>query len=188
MIRTAKMAIGLVACLPFWGCTAEASLTENTAANTSKRAAIGDQKGLEENPRPDCKDGGLTTYDMVQCGATELRAAELEQKRYLELARSRFVDSVNSQYNEDGDADKREAVKIFDHAQEVWKTYRDEHCSSYHYDWKDGTVAGPFHVACLNDLTRERTWEIWKYWLHYADSTPPLLPEPKTGRQKNAVK
>jgi uncharacterized protein YecT (DUF1311 family) len=184
MIRTAKIAIGLVIYLPFLGCTVEASLTENTATNAGKRAAVGYPQGLEENPKPDCKDGGLTTYDMVQCGTIELRSAELEQKRYLELARSRFVDSVNNEYNEDGGADKREAVKIFDHAQEAWKTYRDEHCSSYHYDWKGGTIAGPLHLACLNDLTRERTWEIWKYWLRYADSSPPMLPEPTTGRQK----
>lgn len=185
MIRRALMAMAFVAGLPLWGCTPEANLAEHAAAIAGRRTVTGGQEGLKENPKPDCKDGGFTTYDMVQCGAIDLQAAELEQKRYFELARSRFVDSVNNEYNEDGDADKREAVKTFDHSQEAWKTYRDEHCSSYYYYWKGGTIAGPFHAACLNDLTRERTWEIWKYWLHYADSTPPMLPEPKTRRQKS---
>jgi uncharacterized protein YecT (DUF1311 family) len=171
------------------------ALASFSAADTNSTSQPEDaaQKSPEERireiendygPKPDCENGGVSTFDMVRCGDIELIKAEVEQQRYFKIARARFVENVNDASNEDTDVDKRKAIDTFDSSQRNWERYSDEHCSSYRYNWKGGTIAGPYNVWCRLELTRERTWEIWKYWLHYADSTPPILPEPKTTRRR----
>ena len=56
--------------------------------------------------------------------------------------------------------------------------YRDAECGAVYDYWSGGTIRGTEQLACQIDLTRRHTHTIWRLWLTYMDSTPPLLPEP----------
>jgi len=47
------------------------------------------------------------------------------------------------------------------------------------YDWwKGGTIRGAMTLGCRTRITEARTLEVWRNWLTYVDSTPPILPRP----------
>lgn len=156
-----------------------AALSINLMMTTMVGAQSFDRVSREE-PELDCKNGGNTTFEIISCAKEEQNKAEDEQSRYWAAARYRFVENAHNPGDEEGDA--KDAIEDFDSAQSSWRLFRDSHCASVSYDYRGGSISGVLHGDCLVRLTRERTWQIWKYWLHHADSTLPLLPEPKRGR------
>ena len=44
--------------------------------------------------------------------------------------------------------------------------------------WRGGTIRVGMELDCRIRLTRLRTFALWRDWLTFADSTPPLLPRP----------
>ena len=65
-------------------------------------------------------------------------------------------------------------------AQRAWINYRDAECGAVFTSWYPGSIARTMAADCSDRLTRARTHAIWAHWLTFADSTPPLLPEPPT--------
>jgi uncharacterized protein YecT (DUF1311 family) len=63
-------------------------------------------------------------------------------------------------------------------AERSWVAYRDAECGSVFDYWSSGTIRVSMELDCRTRLTRLRTYTIWRDWLTYADSTPPLLPRP----------
>ena len=43
------------------------------------------------------------------------------------------------------------------------------------------------HGKCLLEQTRRRTHDVWKAYLTFMDSTPPLLPEPKSDEESQSA-
>ena len=113
-----------------------------------------------------CK--GSTTLDVNACLAGELKSSNARLDKYLQVALDR--------YGEDNEA----AVRLGMHAsQQAFEAYRSIECQTVYEDWKDGTIRGAMSLSCEIGLTDQRTHDIWQHWLHYMDSTPPILPEPK---------
>lgn len=116
-------------------------------------------------PTLDCENA-ITTLDINQCAAIELKAANTEMQTYLE----------KSYQHHDYDPTLIKAIKL---AQKDWQNYMESHCDSVYTQWRDGTIRGVMAISCKTKLTKQRTHEIWQHFLTYMDSTPPVLPEPK---------
>lgn len=63
-------------------------------------------------------------------------------------------------------------------AQRAWIKYRNVECGAVYTNWYPGSIARTMAADCSDRLTRARTHSIWANWLTYADSSPPILPEP----------
>lgn len=72
-----------------------------------------------------------------------------------------------------------EQQELIRRAQESWEKYADAHCDSVYERWSDGSVRFYEYYRCQKELAIERTYVIWKAYLTYADSTPPVLPDPR---------
>lgn len=112
---------------------------------------------------------GVTTVEVDQCLAAGLAADQAMLDRYSGAARKRLA------------TEHPATVAKFDAAQTAWADYRDKACAAVFDYWSGGTIRGAQTIACRRNLTRARTREIWRDWLTYADSTPPILPEPPAG-------
>jgi uncharacterized protein YecT (DUF1311 family) len=154
--------------------------TTGTAWSADRTGATKNAQSDEE-PQIDCSNGGTNTLEMNECMARDLDIAEAKLQQYLAMARDRFVGDVNDEYNDDDADTKKAAISEFDDAQKSWDAFRDQHCGSVYYQWKDGTIRGAMHLGCMIQLTQIRTRLIWQEWLIYQDSSPPMMPEPPTG-------
>ncbi len=113
----------------------------------------------------DCNNP-MNTLEINQCAAIESQSAQVEMDKYLK---------TSFEHNAD-DPELINAIKI---AQKDWQAYLSSHCDAVYTQWRNGSVRGFKHLSCQSRLTRQRTHEIWKSFLTYVDSTPPVLPEPK---------
>ena len=125
---------------------------------------------FERAPQPsvtyDC-DG--STAEMDACMLEILERSQQRKARYLEAALERFAD----------DEAVVTAIRMGDSA---FEAYRENECGAVYEQWRDGTIRNMMSLTCSIGLTDERTRTIWSSWLTYMDSTPPILPEPRSTR------
>jgi uncharacterized protein YecT (DUF1311 family) len=114
--------------------------------------------------------GGSTTPEVERCLAADLARADAELNRYYTTAMARLA------------KDRQTAtVSQLRASERAWVAYRDAECDAVYEQWKDGTIRGAMALGCRLRVTKARTNTIWRNWLTYADSTPPLLPRPGDG-------
>ncbi|MEM0981592.1 MAG: lysozyme inhibitor LprI family protein [Cyanobacteria bacterium P01_H01_bin.58] len=116
----------------------------------------------------DC-DQAITTIEVNHCAALELEAAETVMAEYLQASQDRYAHDVI-------------VIQAIDTTQKAWLIYRAAHCDSVFEVWRTGTIRTLMWLECSTELTQQRTFDLWHSFLTYADSTPPLLPEP-TGNE-----
>lgn len=63
-------------------------------------------------------------------------------------------------------------------SQQLWEKYLRKHCD-FMYSREQGSAGARNAAECQIRLYDERIYEIWKSYLTYLDSTPPVLPDPK---------
>lgn len=114
----------------------------------------------------ECYDNARTTSDTNACTAERVTSANALLQKYLSAAKKRY-------------GSDRSVVTSIDRGQAAWLAYRDAHCNSVYAMYRDGSISGAMHLGCSLQLTTERTHRLWKDYLTYWDSTPPVLPEPK---------
>lgn len=95
--------------------------------------------------------------------------ADAELNRYYSAAMERLADG--------GEEYAKARTELRD-AQRAWIAYRDAECGAVFTNGYPGTIARTMAADCSDRLTRTRTHAIWAHWLTFADSTPPVLPEP----------
>lgn len=110
---------------------------------------------------------GPTTRDVEQCLAAGLARADAELNRYYAAAVARLM--------RDGETTSLAKLRASERA---WIAYRDAECDAVYDWWKGGTIRGAMTLGCRTRITEARTLEVWRNWLTYADSTPPVLPRP----------
>ena len=121
---------------------------------------------LAQTP-PECVDP-QSTLDMNACVQAELDAETARMDRYFAAAQAQALE----------DADPEARLAYLSSAQRVWAAYAGIVCDDVVDQWRDGTIRTVMHLGCWSQMTRERTRVIWREHLTFADSTPPLLPEP----------
>ncbi len=113
----------------------------------------------------DCNNA-VTTIDINHCKGLEVEATESEMEKYLQTSIERY-------------RSEPEVTKSLQDAHATWLTYREEYCHAQYIQWQGGTIRGFMYGECMLQLTRQHTHNLWRDYLTYMDSTPPLLPEPK---------
>jgi uncharacterized protein YecT (DUF1311 family) len=109
--------------------------------------------------------GSKSTVEEQQCMITELAKADKKLVTYLQTARLHLAKTSDSKIN-------------LDVAQKAWEQYRTAHCADAYTYWAQGSIRYRQSVQCQIDLSQHRTHDIWKAYLTFADSTPPVLAEP----------
>jgi hypothetical protein len=112
----------------------------------------------------DC-DRPSTTLEINACAAKGRDAANLLLGKYLASAKNRYA----------GD---KAVVQSIDKGQTAWRSYRQAQCDSVYEMYRDGSIRDSMYLGCELELTNERTHHVWKDYLTFWDSTPPVLPEP----------
>lgn len=110
---------------------------------------------------------GSTTRDVERCLAANLARADAELNRYYAAATKRLTEQKDTA-----------ALAKLRTAERAWIAYRDAECDAVYESWGQGTIRGAMTLGCRISLTKTRTATIWRNWLTYADSTPPIQPEP----------
>ncbi len=131
---------------------------------------------LSQDPEPalDC-DKAMTTLDVNACMAKDLATEEAQMERYLEAARTRAAAIDASSVS---DWERTQAATYLKNGQTAWEAYAAIVCDGVYDQWKGGTIRNAMYLGCKIEMTRERPRVIWRDYLTYADSTPPILPEP----------
>lgn len=110
---------------------------------------------------------GSTTREVERCLADDLARADAELNRYYGAAVKRLTEEKQAA-----------ALAHLRASERAWIQYRDAECGAVYEWWKQGTIRGTMDLGCRINVTKARTSTIWRNWLTYADSTPPLLPRP----------
>lgn len=121
----------------------------------------------------DCDAAG-STVEVNRCMALELERETGRMERYLAAAVER-ADGIGERNVGASGAEVVQAIRL---GQAAWRTGVDQSCDAVYAWWSDGTIRGSKDLGCRIALTRERTAHIWRQYLTYPDSTPPILPEP----------
>jgi hypothetical protein len=110
-----------------------------------------------------------TTIEMNEC-MSEILARSTERKdQYLAAALAHHDESPD-------------VAKMIRQSETAAEAYRKQECDALYEDNKEGTIRNYVYLGCAIALVDERTRTIWQNWLTYADSTPPMLPEPGPSR------
>ncbi|WP_425525025.1 lysozyme inhibitor LprI family protein [Xanthomonas campestris] len=70
------------------------------------------------------------------------------------------------------------SADAFDAAQAAWRTYSERQCGNVRVLWGTASVALAKAASCRVDLNDQRSHDLWKSYLTYADLTPSVMPEP----------
>ncbi len=118
------------------------------------------------NVQADC-DGN--TIEINACLSARLERAQRRLDDYHQAAVDRYSTGEENQ----------DAVRLgIQASQSAFEAYRAIECSTVYEEWKEGTIRDAMNIQCLIRLTDERAHAIWRNWLRYPDSTPPIRPEP----------
>lgn len=112
---------------------------------------------------------GKTTIEVNACFAARFVEADADLNRYYNMAIWRARKESGT-----------DAAQGLVQAERSWLSYRDAECSAAYEKYRGGTIRTSMENGCRIRLTRIRTYMIWRNWLTYPDSTPPLLPRPAT--------
>ena len=127
----------------------------------------------EAGPRACVPDGN--TLELNACAAEDLEREEARMRRYFDTAMDRAR------------ADDREAAAPgpppqgeawLRASQTAWASYSEIRCQGVLDQWKGGSIRTLMYLACKTEAARQRSHDIWTDYLTFADSTPPVLPEP----------
>jgi len=118
---------------------------------------------------------GATTVELNECAAEHSRRADKELDRYLAAARKHIAEDTAEAR---GEASTKDAPARFEAAQTAWAAYRKSECGAVYDSWSGGTIRNMMYESCWLTLTKSRSNVIWDLWLHFMDSTPPILPKP----------
>lgn len=127
-------------------------------------------------PAPDSCEDAVTTVDVSVCLSRVLDRESDRMDGYFAAAIARADELGDRIVGADGP----EVIEALQLSQSAWLAYRDAACSATYAWWSDGTIRGPKALQCRIDLTRERTRHLWSAYLTFADSSPPVLPDPSS--------
>lgn len=110
---------------------------------------------------------GTTTPEVNACQKAKFDQADADLNRYYKAALKRLQKN-----------NEPKVAQGLVQAQRTWISYRDAECGAVFDNWSGGTIRVSMEFDCQTRLTRLRSYAIWKNWLTFMDSTPPILPRP----------
>ena len=123
---------------------------------------------VQVRPQERLCDHSGTTVAVNACLSDKLKRAQAQLDRYERAAVRRNLSAEGA------------AVRLgMQNSRAAFEGYRSIECGTLFEYWKDGTIRTSMELGCEIGMTDERTHDVWRHWLTYADSTPPILPEPR---------
>ena len=110
---------------------------------------------------------GTTTLAINACLKARFEKSDATLNRYYRAALARLG----------GEGESKASDELVQ-AERSWIAYRDSECGAVFEHWSGGTIRVSMDFDCRIRITRLRTYTIWRDWLTYPDSTPPLLSRP----------
>lgn len=110
---------------------------------------------------------GTSTLEVNACFDARFKETDANLNRYFQAALRRAK-------KERGGKTAQRLIQ----AERSWMAYRDAECASVFDFWSGGTIRVSMELDCRIRLTQLRTYAIWRDWLTFPNSTPPLLPRP----------
>ena len=150
------------------GRSADAAAAAAAAAAAGEAVAVGSQ-----TPFQCVRDG--STPEINACLADDLEREQARMQRYLTAAGDRALTVDQQPRSVGGPSAQRGYLAA---SQAAWTAYAGIVCEGVDDRWRDGSVHTAMYLECMTRMTHERTHVIWRDHLTYADSTPPVLPEP----------
>ena len=117
-----------------------------------------------------------STRELNRCFAGLLNHADDERLRYFKAALAKASEWSQSGYMPA--AGLEDGMRASERAFEV---YRNAECALI-VAREMGSIRTIEMLACMRDLTQQRTRAIWQNWLTYPDGKSPVLPEPQPTR------
>jgi len=109
---------------------------------------------------------GKTTIEINECLEQQAQRAQARLDKYVKAASERY-------------AEDQPAVRLgIDASEQAFEAYREIECATVYENWKDGTIRVAAQLGCMTEMADQRTYTVWRNWLQFEDSTPPILPEP----------
>lgn len=146
---------------------------DSAAAAAGEAAAAAAASSQPDRPFDCVRDG--STPQINACLAQDLAAEEARMDRYLAAAREQARSSDELPRAFGGPSAQRAYLAA---SQAAWTAYARIVCEGVDDSFKDGSIHTAMFLSCMIDMTLERTRVIWRDYLTYWDSTPPVLPEP----------
>ena len=115
---------------------------------------------------------GSDTISMAQCMDGKIERATAQLKHYRAVAFIRFHD--------EGATHDPATAKALENAAVVADAFRATYCDAVYQKWIEGSIRYAMHQGCTLRMINRETQDIWRDFLTYVDSTPPLLPKPKS--------
>lgn len=119
-----------------------------------------------------------TTLDMNDCMEKQVEQVNWVKNKYLSAA-SRKIEQDNENYPDSDPAYFHRLVAAFNEESKAWNSLIDKASSASYISWEGGSIRTEKSLSRKIELIEFQVYNIWKNWLTYVDSTPPILPEPK---------
>lgn len=132
-----------------------------------------------------CSDGvrAATTVEINACLQKDLGREAARMDHYIatagELAERQDQSTAGTR---EASAQKKHLID----AQRAWEAYQTIVCRGVYDKWLGGSIRNAAALRCHIDMTRERTFVIWRDFIKPADSSEPELPDPREGLSPSA--
>ena len=110
-------------------------------------------------------DNPITTLEVDACLGIQAQQADAQLNKYYQTSLERYKDDEI-------------IIKSLTVSQTAWEQYLKSQCNSVWDLWRHGSIRNSEYTRCTIALTKKRTHFLWHTYLTFADSTPPMLPEP----------
>lgn len=124
----------------------------------------------------DCANAAAT-LEIDACLSEELKRERARMDHYLATARLMAERQDESTV---GTPEASKQVRFLGDAQGAWEAYDKVVCNGVYDKWLGGSIRNAAALRCHIDMTRERTFVVWRDFIAPADSSEPELPDPRT--------
>ncbi|MFN0118031.1 MAG: lysozyme inhibitor LprI family protein [Elusimicrobiota bacterium] len=118
-------------------------------------------------------DDPQSTIEVNRCWSEKVIAAEKELDYYLKTSMDQLKKNVDKTH-----------VNALTKSQKSWEVFMKSECDAIYQYWKEGSIRTAMEGECTVIHTKRRTHDLWRNYLTYMDSTPPVLPEPELYREE----
>lgn len=110
----------------------------------------------------------VSTIEINACAQVVLDDLEMEMQRYLDKA----IEHASAT------GEDKDLISEIKKSQSDWELYRKSQCSAVYTRYIGGTIRGGMSLSCKQDLTKDRTYQIWNHFLTELSGSS-VLAEPK---------
>ncbi|EDX6465817.1 hypothetical protein CBH50_004572 [Salmonella enterica subsp. diarizonae serovar 60:r:e,n,x,z15] len=118
-----------------------------------------------------------TTLDINACMEKQVAQVTWVKNKYLSAASGTIEDDENYPYSDPTYIHR--LTTAFNEENKAWNSLIDKASSASYTYWEGGSIRTEKSLSREKELIEFQVYDIWKNWLTYADSTPPVLPEPE---------